>query len=409
MTKNSQSGVSAALFAAVIVSLIPITGPAQSTESISDSTPDAVDTAQSGEEKRTQDGVQSQDGSLEDLSDQIVVDVEMQRRLNELRREQLDDRATTITWWLAAVAIVLTLFSVVAAIAGFLGFRRFEAIRSGAEESARDARKLVEEIRKNRDESRELVQEITAEAAAEDPGQAGQAIKDVLGDPDATLMDRAVADAVSLQKAEEIEDAVEKWRAIANIAEGTDKNLAARAWSSIGYLLPRTKAEDKILAYNRAISLRPNSAVAINNRGVAKRTLKRFDEAIADHDEAIRLRPGYARAYYGRGLAKRELRRFDEALADYDEAIRLRPDYALAYYGRGRTKRELKQFDAAITDYDEAIRLRPDYARAYYGRGLAKHAMRRFEEAQEDFQIALKLAKEVHNTNLASRIEQHLR
>ena len=61
---------------------------------------------------------------------------------------------------------------------------------------------------------------------------------------EASPVDRAIADAVSLQRAGRIEEAIEKWRSIANVAEGSDNDLAARAWLSVGYLLYERGGED---------------------------------------------------------------------------------------------------------------------------------------------------------------------
>ena len=48
--------------------------------------------------------------------------------------------------------------------------------------------------------------------------------------PDASLVDKAITDAISLQQQGEHKDAIEKWRAIAQISEESDDELAARAW-----------------------------------------------------------------------------------------------------------------------------------------------------------------------------------
>ena len=58
-------------------------------------------------------------------------DAEIDHRFNELRRELLDDRASTINWWLAIVALVLTFFAIVVPIAGLFGFREFREIKKG--------------------------------------------------------------------------------------------------------------------------------------------------------------------------------------------------------------------------------------------------------------------------------------
>ena len=49
--------------------------------------------------------------------------------------------------------------------------------------------------------------------------------------------------------------------------------------------------------------------------------LKRYDEALASYDRALSLRPDYAEALNNRGNALQELKRLDEALASYDRAL----------------------------------------------------------------------------------------
>ena len=76
------------------------------------------------------------------------------------------------------------------------------------------------------------------------------------------------------EKDDRIEEAVQKWRSIAIIVEEVDKNLAARAWNSVGYLLSKQddQAEDVILAYDRAVEMKANYADAYCNRGEQKIT-----------------------------------------------------------------------------------------------------------------------------------------
>ena len=308
----------------------------------------------------------------------VTVDVEILRRFNELRRELLDHRAKTVDWWLAATAIFLTLLGIVTVIAGYLSFKRFREIEAEARgnvESSRkyaeEARNLVGEIKERRDEVNSLVEGMTAEDVQNDPDEAQRAAKNVRKDPSSSPISQAVAAAVLFQRQGKIEEALEKWRAIAIISEGSDKELAAQAWFSVGYLSQRHKTnahETAIDAYDEAIRLKPDYATAYSNRGVAKNDLGRHDEAIADYDEAIRLKSDYAEAYSNRGNAKSGLGRHDEAIADHDNAIRLKSDYATAYNNRGVTKSDLGRHEEAIADYDEAIHLKPDSAEAYSNR-----------------------------------------
>ena len=344
-----------------------------------------------------------------------AAEAEVLHRFNELRREFLDHRAKTVDWWLTGTAIFLTLFGIVAVFAGYLSFKRFREIeteahknvesskahaeetRDNAESSkahAEAARDLVNEIKARRDEAESLVQGITAESVRDNPDKVRRATERVQENPTASPINQAVAVAVQLQQQGNIEESIEKWRAIAIISEEIDKDRAARAWFSVGYLCQEHEEdapEAAIDAYDKSIRLKPDLAEAYNNRGNAKSDLGRHEEAIADLDEAIRLKPDFTMAYDNRGNAKDSLGRHEEAIADHDEAIRLKPDYAMAYNNRGVAKRNLDRHEEAITDLDEAIRLKPDLAEAYNNRGNAKSDLGRHEEAIADLDEAIRL------------------
>ena len=115
-----------------------------------------------------------------------------------------------------------------------------------------------------------------------------------------------------------------------------------------------------------------------------------FDEAmqetdnirkIEDYDNALKLNPRIADAYNNRGVAKKHLGKFTEAIADYDRAILLKPDFAVAYFNRGDAKKALGQYEEALKDFDKTIELRPDLPHAYGNKGCTLVAQGRFKEA----------------------------
>ena len=188
-----------------------------------------------------------------------AVDVGIQRRFdklgNELRREILDDRAATIDWWLTATAVFLTLLGALAAFLSIIGFSRFREIEAEAKKSIEEAQRRVEEINELNKRAGEATQQIERERGritrasvlSDDPDRARQAEEaspEVPQKSAASPLDRAITEALSLQQAGKIEEAIEKWRSIANVAEGSDPDLAAHAWFSVGYLLYKKEVED---------------------------------------------------------------------------------------------------------------------------------------------------------------------
>ena len=417
-----------------------------------------------------------------------AADVETQRRFdnlrNELRHELLGNRADTINWWLTATAIFLTFFGIVVVLGGYIGFRRFREIEAEAKKYAEEARKSAEKIKELKKRAEEDYAHLSRMAEmAEQPShlllnieysvgddtplsilldrgrrepdiaqEVEETVQEVRRNPQASPLARAIADAYSLQRTGRIEEAIAKWRSIANIAETIDSDLAARAWLSVGgcLLYEKRNVEDvgnniqeELFAFDRAIRLKPDYADAYCHRGVARGGLGKLEDAIEDFDQAIRLKPDYAEAYCSRGAVKSGLGQHEAALTDYDRAIRLKPDYADAYYNRAATKRALKrhdkatladldqallfkpdfvdayynrgvvrgkleEYEAAIEDFDQAIRLKPHYAEAYRNRGFANQEHGRVEKARDDFKVALDLANKAGNDKLKAEVEQLL-
>ena len=402
-----------------MATLFPMTAFPQTNQGAKEATAlvaeiDAANTQQSSAENNTNSGFpkNSDFQTLPNIDTNFKVEV--QTRFNEIRRELLDERASFIDRWLAVIGIILTFFGVVVVIAGFLGFKKFREIEEEAKTNAKivtdakeAAERILSDIRKKRDEATAMVKELDATSADTNTEEVTQVVANIRDNPDASLVDKAIADALALQQKGKQKDAIKKWRAIAEITEESDNALAARAWFSIGFLISVENSSKKIYSYGRAIQLKPDMPVAYYNRGNAKRRLSRHEDAITDYDKAIQLDPDYARAYSNRGISKSNLEHHEDAITDYDKAIQLNPDYARAYYNRGNAKRRLSRHEDAITDFDKAIQLDPDYARAYYNRGNAKRRLSRHEDAITDYDKAIQLdpdyARAYYNRGNAKR------
>lgn len=366
-------GVSAPMIALAQPAQVPVT---QETNTLSEAS--GADTIS---------GTQMAYGDIQQGSDRYS-NAEIDHRFNEIRRELLDDRASTIEWWLAAVGVFLAFL----AILGLFGFRELWEIKKEAreaiaktheatekaKESANKARRHAEDAEKDQGVITEMRRDMTAESAADNPAIAQQAV-DVSKDPAASHIDKAIARAISLQKEGKIEEAIKIWQGIADAITGIANDLAARAWFSVGYLE----------------SIRGDKA--------------NYEEVISAYNQAIRLGLNYAAVYNNRGLAKVEMGQYKDAIDDYNEAIHLDPYDAKTYTNRGIAKDELGQYKAAITDYDEAIRLEPYDAKIYYNRGLVKRRMGCLAEARIDFEKAFEIAQEIGNKEVLAAAEKNLR
>ena len=176
-----------------------------------------------------------------------------------------------------------------------------------------------------------------------------------------------------------------------------------------------------IAAFNRAIQVEPNSAIAYCNRGAVRAVLGERERAIKDFNWAIHIDPGFAQGYAERGIIHADLGNLQNAIEDCDRAIQLQPQYVRAYFGRGAARSYQGDLAGAIADFTEQLNLQPTaathynigvihcflnqhtaaiealtqainldarFAAAYYKRGNAHYELGDVEAAQADFQQA---------------------
>ena len=198
-----------------------------------------------------QQGSSSENGSVVDAA----TEVEIQRRFNELRREILDDRANSIGWWLSGIALMLAVLVLFVGLAAYFAFRRLrdieedvrrsvEQARVHAEEAgklAEEAGKLAEEIRGYGGEADEALRSIDGAELALARTQIGEEFSRVPGRAGAT----AIAEARQLEGEGRLDESIERWKHIASVAEGSNDELAALAFRSIGDLSERLSRSDR--------------------------------------------------------------------------------------------------------------------------------------------------------------------
>lgn len=172
----------------------------------------------------------------------------------------------------------------------------------------------------------------------------------------------------------------------------TDEYTAA-AWLLKGYVTPSKNADDAILAFRKAIELKPDYAAAYNNMGISLNDIDKIDEAIIAFRKAIELRPDNEPAYNNLGNVLKKKNQFDEAIISYRKAIELEPNFTGAYFNLGGALNKNDQVDEAIVAYRKVIELEPNFTRAYYRLGNALKKNDQLGEAKVVFKKAEALDK----------------
>jgi protein O-GlcNAc transferase len=140
-----------------------------------------------------------------------------------------------------------------------------------------------------------------------------------------------------------------------------------------------------------ALSVRPDSAAALANKGSILLSLGKPEEAFAAYARALELDPDDADAHFNLGNALKDLERYSEALSSYDKAIALKANDPDAHCNRGAVLLKLKRREEALESFDKAIDLNPAYADAYSNRGSALLQLYRTDEALESLEKAIEL------------------
>jgi len=133
--------------------------------------------------------------------------------------------------------------------------------------------------------------------------------------------------------------------------------------------------EQKIVSCTAVIKQngeRDRVAYAYNARGGQYYDQGLHTRAIKDYDYAIRLKPDYALAVNNRCWARAVVGRLNDALKDCDRAVELQPKVGNSFENRAFVYLKLGQLKKAIADYNKALKLDPGSANDLYGRGLAR-------------------------------------
>jgi predicted O-linked N-acetylglucosamine transferase (SPINDLY family) len=182
-------------------------------------------------------------------------------------------------------------------------------------------------------------------------------------------VDQAFALALEHHRAGRLADAEQGYRAILQHSpqHADSWNLLAIVALQIGNL------ESALELVQRAVALRPDSAVCHNTMGQVLERHGREDEAAGCYEAAIELDPSYAEGHNNLGVLRARRDRLAEADAHYLKAIELDPEYAEPHTNRGNLLKDRGELDAAIGCYRRAIELRPDLSQLHSNLLLTLH------------------------------------
>lgn len=170
-------------------------------------------------------------------------------------------------------------------------------------------------------------------------------------------------------------------------------------------LLRSDHAAQALECFDRLAAIEPAVGAVHLMRGNALSALGRQEPALECFEEAIRCEPAEPLAHCNRGNTLLVLGRTAEALASLDRALAIAPANPLARYNRGNALLALARHAEALADFDAALQSDSRFALAWYNRGSALMELRRYAEAVASFERAIALAPDfpkAHNNRGAA-------
>jgi tetratricopeptide (TPR) repeat protein len=184
-------------------------------------------------------------------------------------------------------------------------------------------------------------------------------------------------------------------------------------WLNYGNTLWRAfQSQQAILAFDRAIQIKPDFYLAYYAKGLAYAYAGKYQEAATNFKKATKIQADFYPAWrwlgnsyylsqqypkalpaYDRAIALQpedfvlqiekgdvlmELQRFQEALAAYNKAVEMKP-HSWCYHNRGIAYAKLQQPQLAIADFNKTLELQPDDSKAYYNLGITYRDLQEYE------------------------------
>ena len=143
-------------------------------------------------------------------------------------------------------------------------------------------------------------------------------------------------------------------------------------------------------AFERALSIDPNDAVAHQSIAGVYARKGRFEDAEASDRKALALEPDRVTILSSYAIFLSDQTRFEESIQQYRKIIRLAPDHYAALVNMASVLTETGDLSAAIVMYERAIDIRPSYM-GFSNLGTAYTRVERYEDAVDAYQKAIEL------------------
>ena len=158
--------------------------------------------------------------------------------------------------------------------------------------------------------------------------------------------------------------------AVALTSAESDEALRGRWMMALGFIgdrhRDRGEIDQAIVAYRKALELRPNDSRVLQARAQLHRMSGDFPSAIRDLQQSLAQKPEQPLAWINLGISRAALGDVSGAREAYLEAIQLSPNEALAHFNLGNTYLRGDDLESAVESYLRAVEADPALAVAQF-------------------------------------------
>ncbi len=202
------------------------------------------------------------------------------------------------------------------------------------------------------------------------------------------------------------DDGVREWMAVSTAFQAYDYVMTLRAIDALaakqpfsgdvafmrGYALMRLhRDKDAIAAFDQALELDPQNALALAHRGLAHALLGDTAKGLADVDAALAIVAENPAASAYKGLILIRAGRDNEGLGLLDDAAGAVPDFVWLRLLQATALADLKRLDVALAEAEKAVAAAPDDPSVYTVRARIRLDRRDTAGALADVEKALSL------------------
>ncbi|MDX2270683.1 MAG: tetratricopeptide repeat protein [Cyanobacteriota bacterium] len=154
--------------------------------------------------------------------------------------------------------------------------------------------------------------------------------------------------------------------------------------------LRRGNLNEALAAFDRALNMDPNFALAWSRRGDVLVQLARYREAIDSYNGSLTINPYDETTRIRLALILGRVGKPKSAVVNYDKVLEINPEEGLAWHNRGIRLLQMKRTKLAVVSLNKALRVGQQHPKIWAARGIALRRVKRPRAAAESFAEALK-------------------